>query len=338
LHKAHFINYTIILVFLIPALGLISACESQNSEVGPVQRESQDSSVAQVEDGIDESSEPEPRLPETGPEFTRPRDTQPVETPDPNPELVAYYQEGVNYYEAGEYASAFNIFDEVIQLDPDFVQAYGARAAIFYEYGDFEAAISDYSSAIDFEPVYDLYILRGHAYQASDDLENAEADYTSAIEMGNEIPWPYSFRGNIRAELGNADGAIEDYTSAMDLSDEPVYLFYMQRGRVYYATGEYDSAMSDYISAIELNDRVPELHQGLAGTLYMLEDYQGAVNSYTSALELKPDDAFTLVNRGRAYIAMDELSLAEDDLTAALEIDPDDEEARRLLLMTTERS
>jgi tetratricopeptide (TPR) repeat protein len=69
-----------------------------------------------------------------------------------------------------------------------------------------------------------------------------EALFASAAALAN--------RGVARASLGDLDGAIEDYTRALELAPEEADILF-NRGNAWLAKGEFQRAMADFVRAIE---------------------------------------------------------------------------------------
>jgi len=95
-----------------------------------------------------------------------------------------------------------------------------------------------------------------YAYRAeSGDLKNMVQEYTKAIEREPENSDLYILRGNIYSHFGQYEKAIEDYSKAIDLSQnmEDIYVIYYNRGYAYDSKGEYDKAIEDFTKAIDIN-------------------------------------------------------------------------------------
>ena len=83
------------------------------------------------------------------------------------------------------------------------------------------------------------------------DLDGAIADFTKAIEMnGENQEYCYYFRGMAHYRKGNSDQAIVDLSKAIALKPHP--RFYDDRGNLLAQHGELDRAMADLNKAIEL--------------------------------------------------------------------------------------
>jgi len=103
------------------------------------------------------------------------------------------------------------------------------------------------------------------------DTNRAIVQFNNAILTHPNDAYLYTERANLRRQnLEDKDGALEDYTQAINLHpDNP--LFYLWRSQFYYEIGDKLKAMTDYNTAIRL---APE------GTMY--HSFQTKENSSTS--------------------------------------------------------
>lgn len=95
------------------------------------------------------------------------------------------------------------------------------------------------------------YSQRGIARFEKNDLDGAIADFTKAIEMnGQNLEYCYYFRGMAHYRKGNADQAIIDLSKAIAIKPHP--RFYDDRGNLLAFKGELDRAIADLNKAIEM--------------------------------------------------------------------------------------
>lgn len=109
------------------------------------------------------------------------------------------------------------------------------------------------------QSIIDAYVKQAHTFLREGDMSRAIAQFDNAIRVFPEDAYLYSQRANFRRQnLQDPDGALEDYTQAINLHpDNPV--FYLWRSQLYYESGDQCKAMADYNTAIRL---APE------GTMY----------------------------------------------------------------------
>lgn len=100
-----------------------------------------------------------------------------------NPE-VSYYL-GMYYQETGDHEKAIQIYNKILEKDPDFHFALFNIGFIQLVYlKDYPAAIEYFDRTIDFDPQYtDAFYNRGFAYELSGDITHSKSDYRKALEL-----------------------------------------------------------------------------------------------------------------------------------------------------------
>lgn len=113
----------------------------------------------------------------------------------PEPDSWAYYSRGVAYEEFDRAPQALADYSEAIALnnwgngDPELDQrdqadAYFARAWLHHDLGNYRRAIQNYSESLQLNPIDSLTLYnRGLAQDENGNLDQALADYSSAIEL-----------------------------------------------------------------------------------------------------------------------------------------------------------
>jgi tetratricopeptide (TPR) repeat protein len=70
------------------------------------------------------------------------------------------------------------------RIDPGYAAAYVGRGAAYYENGDYNRAIADYTAALRIKPDYAAaYYNRGYVYYYNGDYNRAVADFTAALRI-----------------------------------------------------------------------------------------------------------------------------------------------------------
>ena len=165
----------------------------------------------------------------------------------------------------------------------------------------------------------------------SGDEHAAIQKFTQAISLKPTVETYYQ-RGNAQFDLGNYEGAVEDYTAVLE--KDPSYLdAYFNRGLAYLELNQLTSdlnnltaAINDYTKVIEESNDVDAYYQrGLA--YQRLHDYQAAIADYTQVIEWNRQDVTALINRGLSYSAAGDKETAIDDFTQAIRIDPNNSQA-----------
>ncbi|MYG08791.1 tetratricopeptide repeat protein [Candidatus Poribacteria bacterium] len=112
-------------------------------------------------------------------------------------------------------SEAIGDFSKVIELEPDYADAYYDRGVAHGKKREFDLAILDYTKAIELNPDYvNAYCNRGSAYLPKGEFDLAIADYTKAIELNPEGADVYGNRGIVWLVRQNWDNAREDLAAA----------------------------------------------------------------------------------------------------------------------------
>jgi len=160
----------------------------------------------------------------------------------------------------------------------------------------------------------------GDARFDNGDYNGAISDYTKAIELNPKFANAFYNRGCVKRKIGDYNGAISDYTKAIEL--DPNFLdAYYNRGNVRFDNGDYNGAISDYTKAIELNPNLVDAYYNRGNVKYKIGDYNGAISDYTKAIELNPT-AFLYSNRGSVKYKIGDYDGAISDYTKAIELNP----------------
>lgn len=136
--------------------------------------------------------------------------------------------------------------------------AYRRRADNYYQIGEYENAIDYYSRSMAAGPTNGLtYLLRANVLSALGKHDEAVSDYDRAsddgvvLSLGIQDVVLYN-RGNSKAELGDHQGAIEDYTEAIRGNPSNAQ-FYYNRGNAYLDLYRFQDALDDFVIAANMD-------------------------------------------------------------------------------------
>ena len=117
----------------------------------------------------------------------------------------------------GQLDEAVSSFSKAINRDAALAPAYRYRANAFKEMGELQASLEDYTALIALQPDALFYNRRGLIYEELKQFEQAQTDYTKAIELNPKWAIPFNNRGFVRMHLKNWDGAKQDLETAISL-------------------------------------------------------------------------------------------------------------------------
>ncbi len=282
------------------------------------------------------------------------------------PDNAEYYRQRGSYKSLlGDSQGALDDYNQAIKLNPNDAIAYQGRGDLYVvNLPDYEQAMTDYSRAIAINPQYGMaYQARGYLRKYLSDLPGALEDYNQAIAL-LEAPNPairftwvgipsqdllpesffsqqasshpysrvYQFRGTVRMQLKDYQGALEDYNEAIRL-DPKDGDYYLSRGDYYSQTNQPEKAKADYHQAIENysvtinndpnNAKNYGFYMNRAKLYQKLNNHQAAIADLSKAIELAPFNKhlFYLL-RGNYYRKMQKHESAIKDYSKAIEIEP----------------
>jgi len=210
-------------------------------------------------------------------------------------------------YSRGDHDRTMKIFTTIID-DPglvppeELVMVYYLRARIYSIWGRVDAAIDDYSKAIDLDPTYaGAYSARGNLYFEKGLHDLAKSDFDKAIKHDPDAPGAYHGRGAVGLRNDLLDQAIADFTRAIELGHQMAADTYALRANAYARKQQWNQCITDYDEALAREPRRAEWRyfRGLAQELMGAEDE--ALADYQKALQLDPnyDDAAKAAQRLR---------------------------------------
>lgn len=116
-------------------------------------------------------------------------------------------------------------------------------------------AIKYYSKAIELDPNYaEAYLARAKAKSSIQDLSGAMIDLNEALSLEPNNSDAFTERGNVKQMVGNITGALDDYKKAIQLNPKNAHTFEM-RALLWKFQGKITLACNDYFSAFDLGSQ-----------------------------------------------------------------------------------
>ena len=182
-----------------------------------------------------------------------------------------FHLQGNQCFQRGEFHNAISYYDKFIELAPDVSVAYSLRGIAKAETGDYSSAKEDFDLAIrnqgrpfvkwegtstpsSVKPYYiwPLYFNRGNVKAELNDLKGALEDYNEAVRLcqqaGVRDSEVYFNRGNVNALLHNSEDGLDDYDNAKLLGNTNARY---NKGNLLVTLGRFDEALQCYDESIE---------------------------------------------------------------------------------------
>ncbi|GGU40554.1 tetratricopeptide repeat protein [Lentzea flava] len=249
---------------------------------------------------------------------------------EPGPEsLIAFVR-----LRHGEHDVAVATMDDLVARFPDEAWLLVNRSMVYTAVNRVDEALADLRRAVELAPgdVASRQLLGGTFLESNRYAEAIEA-YSAILEFDPGKDDRYlalANRGLARAESGDAAGALDDLSAALELYSEDVFVR-KTRARVYSDLEKFEEALAD-IDRVLAVDPDPATLVLRAMTLQNAGRFDEAVAGFTEALglDLEPHDRYlALANRGLARTETGDRTGALGDVNAALELFPDNLIVRR---------
>ena len=168
------------------------------------------------------------------------------------------------------------------------------------------------------------YNERGNAKGDKGDFDGAVADYTRAIELDPKFTEAYYNRGLAKKHKGDFDGAIADYNRVIEINpNNPKYArAYCDRGVAKRKKGDLDGAINDYNHTIELDPKYAIAYANRGNARDEKGNLDGAIADYTRATQLNPKFTGAYNNRAETHAKKKQYDAAIKDTEKAIELDP----------------
>lgn len=199
--------------------------------------------------------------------------------------------QGWNLYISQQYQEAINYYDQAINLNPNFWEAWFAKALALSDLERYEEAITSLDRVINL------------------DQDNADA---------------YGLRGSIYLLINNREQGISNLQKAAQLFQEQnqqqAYQDTIELLQIVLSEDDNNSNQNQAPTTIEFGDNNPYNLFDQGYSFYELEQYDQAINAFSEAIKIKPDFAEAYGLRGGVYFLLGNKENALADLETASQL------------------
>lgn len=234
-------------------------------------------------------------------------------------------------HRSGKLAEAKNIYQQILQDDPNNPIATHFLGVICHQSGNNEMARDLIMAAIQQKPDYtDAHNNLGTVLVAMGKIDEAISSYKNAFMTNSADAKANHQIGTALQQHGQLEDALACYKRAIEINPDFIEA-HNNLGVALKNLGRSDEAMSALANALQLNPKNPQLLNNMGNVQSDLNEMDGAIASYAKALSIDPDFTEAHCNMGRAFMAMGRASDAINSYNKALEIDPEQQEAKYLV-------
>ena len=186
-------------------------------------------------------------------------------------------------YNPENHGDARRMFDQVLQLQPDYALAHNNLAVLLVRQRQFDAALHHYRKAIEFQPDF----VDAH-YNSAVLLGSAE-HYLVVLRLDPNHANAHNNLASLLERAGREDDAIAHYRAA--LAADPAHREAANNlGALLAHRGNLTQGITLLEKAIRLNPAYIDAHYNLGLALLKARRFDEAARQFSIVLELQPDD------------------------------------------------
>jgi predicted O-linked N-acetylglucosamine transferase (SPINDLY family) len=241
---------------------------------------------------------------------------------EPN-QIDATHLLGVVALQTGNFEIAAGHIRRALDLKPDWAEAHGNLGAALHYQGKPHEALDWYLRAIELKPDFaDAYANAGKALTDLGKLDDAAVWFQRALQVKPDHAAAYNNWAVLLQKQGKLDEAANCCRWAVQL--QPNYAdAHFNLGNALRDQGKLDDAIACYRRAVELQPRFAEAHNNLGNALYDQRRSDEATVCYRRAVELNPAIPEAHNNLGNALKDEGDLDKAVACYRRALQLSPD---------------
>jgi len=212
---------------------------------------------------------------------------------------------GMLYYTTNRYQQALDMLFKSLELEPSKPLHHYSIGLVLEKISAIPQAIQAYEEVINLDSGWiDAYNNLGNIFLKARKVEQAEAIYRKAITANPNHFGSYLNLGNVLMERQQVNEAVETYEKALqlkprqpdilhnlgvalDAKNDPAQaaLYY---GYAYYRKGQYQEAINQYQQFLETQTGDEDFYIALADCYKSLNQYEEAIKTYQAGIQLYP--------------------------------------------------
>ena len=257
--------------------------------------------------------------------FGGPANQDPLTLPDPKDKIdlfdliTAARQDSL----AGEQEKSIRKFEQVLDIDPNIVDAHFMLGNEYFRMEKYPEAIAEFKITLKLKPDYAFAMINlANSYRQMGDLEAALVGFEHFLETNPDNTQVLFHIGEIYLTKKDPDKALT-YLDRAQKSDPDTSWVACSIGVAYVQKKDPVKAEQNFRKALELNPKINMAHFNLAQLYETQGKTSEAEREYLAEIEVAPKNFKAHFNLGRLYIGDGNLNDGIQHLKSAVEIAPE---------------
>ncbi|MDH5405514.1 MAG: sulfatase-like hydrolase/transferase [Candidatus Aminicenantes bacterium] len=264
------------------------------------------------------------------------RDRKDRELADPKDKIKLFnkIKEAEGKYLENKIDEALQKMTEVLEVDPDIMEAQLVLGRLYMLKQDTEKAIAAFKRALEINPQFEFAIFSlALAYKESKQWAEAIAGFRRLTEMDPRDSRAFLHLSDIYIEQKDFDQAIICLKKAIEVQPEPDAAAHSQLGLCYLQNGMLQQAEQELKRALEFNPKILEAHFNLGLVYKRLARYTEAIEAFKEVIRIKPDFADAYFHLGLAHGSLGRYNEEMEAMKSVVRIKPDYADAHYILAL-----
>ena len=238
---------------------------------------------------------------------------------------------GTLNFHAGNLDKAAELLKKTVSLKPDHIEAYNNLGTVFQNQGKLDEAVEEYMRAIDLAPDYSEAIYNlGSIFNKQCKFDKAIEYFRLAISLRPDDYEAHLNIGNAFKALGRKEEAEKSYRRSTALNPDYA-IAHSCLGIILQEQGKFDESTKSLKHAITLDSTNVDNHNNLGIALTKLGKHDEAVESYNKAIRLNPEEYQIYSNLASTFKESGKLKEALSSCNKAIDLNPHCAEAHNNL-------
>jgi serine/threonine protein kinase len=223
----------------------------------------------------------------------------------------------------GRYREALNSVETALKLDPGYAASYNDKGDILYEFRSYSDALGYYEHALQLEPDnLEAYLGRATTLCSLGRYQEALAAYDRAIYLDPNVAVAYDGKAWALRQLKLYQESLNFSEKALKLEPGNA-LFHMGKGRGLFRLGQYEVSLAAFNQAIQCDPTIAQIYDYKADTLYHMRSFNDALHTYEYAIQLDPQLASSYEGKGNVHLNFGHYPEALAAYDQAIKLEPD---------------